>query len=696
MSNSIQSILDHKDLISIPQSLVNILKISNNADVEVDELADALQRDPIVTARMFGFASTIQYRPWKEVQNIKKLIIVIGLDNVRKIIYASVINQIFSKIKNELYDFYYQLWSQSLLCANINEELARIACFEDRHEFYLSGLLHRIGQFALVGYDDRMYRNVASLSAGLVNLEEIERQSCGFTSSEIGAEVVKRWELPSFISDSIQYQTLPFEKINSGADIIRTLNLSQKISSGGVNQIHANLHAINSAFGLTEGLLFQIYNDAYNKTLNMIEEMTGFRENNLVKSFQDSFKASSENLNTLVQQKALVDSVGLKNHQNISYENFLRQIREDLLILFGFDNVCFFVRGMNGQNIYGIDDTGNFTQIKKLKISLVDNNEFYKKHIYPQKITFLEYKDLQKYNILEKQLFDILQADRLLVYPLFCADKCYGLIVIENVNEINDTKLSFIKLVVDSIAQKISNAGADDFKTKEHFELQIRTAVHEMGNPLSIINTYLHILKEKLDVDDEISSQIEMIQNEIQRVGEIAAGLRNINELKDQEVAVDINRLLNHLTNFFEKSIFENKSITCTVNLDEPLPVIQANEDKLKQIVINIIKNAVESFTDSGQLWLTTRDNVISNGTFYIEIEIEDNGPGIDKNIFETIFHPHVSTKNGHSGLGLSVVKSLVADIKGDIRCATGRKGSRFQILIPREVAQDNLGRIDE
>lgn len=64
-----------------------------------------------------------------------------------------------------------------------------------------------------------------------------------------------------------------------------------------------------------------------------------------------------------------------------------------------------------------------------------------------------------------------------------------------------------------------------------------------------------------------------------------------------------------------------------------------------------------------------------------------DNGPGIDEDIFENLFEPVNSTKEGHSGLGLTIVKYLIDDIDGEISCSNSSSGTRFQILLPRVLA---------
>ncbi|MEA3545087.1 MAG: ATP-binding protein, partial [Thermodesulfobacteriota bacterium] len=83
---------------------------------------------------------------------------------------------------------------------------------------------------------------------------------------------------------------------------------------------------------------------------------------------------------------------------------------------------------------------------------------------------------------------------------------------------------------------------------------------------------------------------------------------------------------------------------------------------------------------------ITSRDNFYQNNKQYIEISIQDSGPGIDAKILENLFNQVTSTKAGHSGLGLSIVNTLIQEIEGNISCYSKKDhGTEFKILIPRK-----------
>ncbi|MEW8397211.1 MAG: ATP-binding protein, partial [Candidatus Thiodiazotropha sp.] len=97
-------------------------------------------------------------------------------------------------------------------------------------------------------------------------------------------------------------------------------------------------------------------------------------------------------------------------------------------------------------------------------------------------------------------------------------------------------------------------------------------------------------------------------------------------------------------------------------------------------------KNAGGAMPEGGKLGIATRANAYINGKEHIEIQITDDGPGIDKEIMDQLFTPVTTTKgSSHSGLGLTVVKNLVDELSGFINCTSNSgMGTRFQLYLPR------------
>ena len=132
-------------------------------------------------------------------------------------------------------------------------------------------------------------------------------------------------------------------------------------------------------------------------------------------------------------------------------------------------------------------------------------------------------------------------------------------------------------------------------------------------------------------------------------------------------------------------SLFAQNQIAVQTQLDPAIPIIVTDRDKLKQVLINLLKNAAEAMQEGGSLLISSRGKILRDGNEYIEISLIDNGPGIPEHVMANLFKPVSSTKGkGHAGLGLSIVKNLVDELKGRIFCQSNEiSGTTFQILLP-------------
>ena len=223
--------------------------------------------------------------------------------------------------------------------------------------------------------------------------------------------------------------------------------------------------------------------------------------------------------------------------------------------------------------------------------------------------------------------------------------------------------------------------------------VDFKKVAHEVSNPLTIINNYLYMLGKKIDNDHSAHGEIKFISEEIERVGNILLRAKDPEApIKEKYKLVNINKLLTELDTLFTGSLYKTKQIKSTLQLDKQIPTLCCSKDKLKQILINIIKNGVEAMQDNGTIKITTRDNFYQNSQQYVEISIQDSGSGIDAETLKNLFKPVTSTKDGHSGVGLSIVNTLVQEISGNISCYSRQDyGTEFKILIPRKLKDSEI-----
>ncbi len=236
---------------------------------------------------------------------------------------------------------------------------------------------------------------------------------------------------------------------------------------------------------------------------------------------------------------------------------------------------------------------------------------------------------------------------------------------------------------------------------------------HELRTPLNAILGFTNIIGQKPGLSEETMEQLGIVRrsgeylllliNEILDLSKIEAGQMELNE-----EPMDLRRLLWELENIFGMKA-ASKNLELAFELDENLPCyIVADELKLRQIIANLIDNAVK-FTDKGRISLRARvasrlDENVSDGTkVLLRFEVEDTGAGIASEEKKDLFKAFVQTRSGQrsrqgTGLGLAISAEFVKMMKGEIVVeSTPGKGSSFFFAIPLStVSPDEIEGFDD
>ncbi|NJD91801.1 MAG: PAS domain S-box protein [Geobacter sp.] len=214
---------------------------------------------------------------------------------------------------------------------------------------------------------------------------------------------------------------------------------------------------------------------------------------------------------------------------------------------------------------------------------------------------------------------------------------------------------------------------------------------HEIKNPLGGIRGAAQLLEMEITEDDELRECTRVILKEVQRVNRIVEELLDLSSPRSLTLtAVNLHKILAHVV-FLQQQAVEGRAITFQRHLDPSIPPIMADEGRLTQLFLNLIKNAVEAVEDSGIVEISSR--IVSDYSMtqkgerrsrMIAIEVSDNGAGIPDEEMAQLFTPFYTTKERGTGLGLAICQKIVAEHRGMIRGDTEvGKGTVFTILLP-------------
>jgi len=145
-----------------------------------------------------------------------------------------------------------------------------------------------------------------------------------------------------------------------------------------------------------------------------------------------------------------------------------------------------------------------------------------------------------------------------------------------------------------------------------------------------------------------------------------------------------LNDLIGKITELFKLET-KNKQINFSSELSPDISQIQADEDQVRQILMNVIINAIQAIPKKGEIKIKTEKTLLK-GEPAIKLMIEDSGIGIPEKDFTQIFDPFFSTKDEGSGLGLSIVYKLVEAHQGEIKVESQEgEGTKFVIFLPQK-----------
>lgn len=216
---------------------------------------------------------------------------------------------------------------------------------------------------------------------------------------------------------------------------------------------------------------------------------------------------------------------------------------------------------------------------------------------------------------------------------------------------------------------------------------------HELGNPLCVMNSTLQYIQERLKgKDDDINNEIEIIVDNIKRMDQLLRELCNLTtpELHRFEKG-NIHKALSQVLALVSSEA-RNANIKIKTDLAQNLPMCWHDPWLIKQVFLNLFKNAIGAMPLGGCLMIRTRFSPTESpgSRSNITIEISDTGVGISKEELSFIFKPFYSTKKGGPGLGLPFCRRVVDAHHGTIGVESVKgEGATFTISLP-------LGRREE
>ena len=652
MTGNSMQISPNTELPSLPEVTLRALEACRKED-SYRHISDIISADTALTAQVLAMANSSVYGRSGEIRSVEQALLRLGTERLRTLILTASLRQLMFDLGADQWQQLRDFWRHSLTTALTAKTLATLTRYPSADEAFMLGMLHNIGE----------------LIALKMTPDDIQQEYLAH-QAEIAAQLAQAWGLGQMAVDAMRYQKAPASEIRDAAHLVKLINLSTRLAQSDA----AGIAAAGTIFSFSEDLTREL-------SLRINHEVAALAESLgvVLEHTYDGHKASQTLRNTVIRQTMTDQALSLANGSS----PVLASTVINLTLLTGCPSLFFKVD--DDILILASDSQG---EPPDMTIVATSTGSVLTQSFRDQKTVLLADRSP---NVLDKQLMALLNTSSLMAVPVLSEDGCQGVFVIgtDAVNMASTLELAEMfcarlsHLLASGEAKNqddVTGGDIDQALARDN----IRRHIHEISNPLTIIRQYIFQLRGRLE-NEQVREQLDIIREELERAGNLLVQMGESQEPNpNTDEPTNLNRELRALHNLFQDSLFGDGDIDCDLILSEESTDLAAGRAPVRQVILNLIRNAVECMPDGGKLRLESASPVWQQGRQWIEMLIEDNGPGLPKAIQSSLFKPVQSSKGvTHSGLGLSIVKQLIDDMEGIIGYRTGSSGTSFRILLP-------------
>ncbi|MCL7944268.1 HDOD domain-containing protein [Marinobacter sp. ATCH36] len=646
---------------SLPEVTLRALEACHQ-DESYRRISDIVSADTALVSRVLALANSALYGPVAEIRSIDQALLRLGTRRFHTLVLTAALRQILYELGADQWQQLRDFWRHSLTTALTARALATLTRYPEPDQAFMLGMLHNVGELIAL-----------KTPPGDTQQYYFDHQA------DIAAELVSSWGLGPMAADAMRYQQAMPTEIRDAGHLVKLISLATRLALSDA----AGIAAAGTIFGLNEELTREI-----NRRID--QEVSGVAES-LGIPLSDEYDASHSNhklKQTILKQAMANQALDLSPIRG-SAQEYLAATVNSLTLITGLPALYFghagdgltLLSASNGETPDLTVASGPATSVltaafnSGVALCLGDRPP----------------------TVLDRQLLSLLKTPSLVAIPVKGDEQCAGVFAIGTDNDNSGQAEELGQLFSEKLSQAIAIMLADSGDSQADMDAElahdaIRRQVHEVSNPLTIIRQYIYQLRNRLD-DDEVQEELDVIREELDRAGDLLLQISRTPGYDSSESpgGCNLNDELRTLRDLLEDSLFSGDEKTLTLDLCEEPTEVSVPRAVIRQVVINLARNAAESLPDGGNVSIHTLAPVWQNGKTWIELEITDTGTGIPADIRKNLFSPVRSTKGkGHSGLGLSVVKQLIDDMEGIINCRTGTGGTAFRILFPSAANNKN------
>lgn len=679
-----------RSLPTLPHILLLLIETCNRREKGIKDLAKIINQDPSLSERVLRLVNSAHYSLKQKISSIEQALLMLGMDAVKNIAISSSVCQVFGRSPRKNGFNLKLFWWHSLTCAVLARLLAAKTQYPSPEEAFLSGLMHDIGKIVLWTNFEEQY--APALKAHGLRSDELlgAERRLGLTHPEAGAWLVGRWDLRSFMTDAVRYHHDPPDRVADSFPLVRIVYAANILcpSDPAADPGYAQAARVMELDPQDLRALREKAEAEVRGTARSLEiEIEPPAEPVSPASAADQRKARE--LVRLVRDYSLLQAICEGFLKASGAQPILEAVRRGLAVLFDLSRVLHF--RLEGQALVS-DPLNGLDGGNGLVIPFQESSSLAARSLMRGEVlSSLDRGTGGPPTIYDEQLARLLGGEGILFLPLQAEQERLGVLAVGIRAEERQhlaARNTLLRLLANQASLALYARRVQEQRAEHVREERLaassalaRRIVHEAQNPLGIISNYLSILSTKLKANASIQDDLRIVREEIRRVSQIISELASFAAPGQVEKEpVDVNGLIADLAKISQESLWEMSRVRLELSLDPLVPAIHTAKDKLKQVLLNLIRNGAEAMSAGGTLRLETRYREEQPGR--IEILVLDQGPGIAEEVRARLFEPFVSTK-GHEGLGLAIVHGILKELGGSIDCETAATGTVFRIGLP-------------
>jgi putative nucleotidyltransferase with HDIG domain len=680
---------------AMPQILLKLIELCQSDEAGLAELAELIANDAGMSARVLSIANSAAYHRGGRSVDLMQALSAMGSDMLKLLVISESVYQTVSSFPHSRSTDMRRFWKHALTTAVMAREIAKKMAHPQAEEAYLGGLLHDVGRLALLAAAPNEY-SPHFWTPDDEQLCAIEQRVLQINHAEAGAWLIERWDLDSFLADSVLYHHEATARVETAHPLIRIVHLAHLLENQAPDApLPTGLGAFcrisdEDLLLIQQGAAVQV-----EKSAAMLGIDLAGAEDPAEPQPGPATDPIQQQLGEEMGRMAVTAELGQALARQHDDAQLLDAARQSARILFELEDSLVLLTDESGQALVGAALGAQQKRLAQFSVPLSGGGGIAEAAL--QKRPAFLCREQGLLGLAEEQLLRALGSSALVCLPLVTGSRCLGVLVggipawrVPDLKRNVKLLLAFgtkVATALDTAARERQELAQRLDGMQESYVENSRRVAHEVNNPLTIIKNYIGVLDGKLTRQEPLTDELAVLSEELDRVGgiidEFAGAAPRV-----QDLGTDVNRIIQDLVRLFRDSKFLPSSIQIRTRLPEQASRINGPADTLKQILMNLVKNAIEALPRGGLIEIINKGQVHHDGRVYFALGIKDNGAGMPPEVLSQLFSPVRSAKaGGNRGLGLSIVNELVKKLGGSISCASTSAGTTFNILLPaREI----------